>query len=75
VNAVAAVPMPDGRTLLAIGSDEGTVRLWDPLSSRVVDHAVVGASVSALTVVKSTSTSPTCLAVAGAAGLLMLSLD
>ena len=32
VGAVAAVPLPDGRTLLATGSSDGTVRLWDPAS-------------------------------------------
>ena len=32
VNAVAAVPLPDGRVLLAPASDDGTVRLWDPVT-------------------------------------------
>ena len=30
VTAVAAVPLPDGRVLLASGSFDETVRLWDP---------------------------------------------
>ena len=30
VNAVAAVPLPDGRVLLASASWDVTVRLWDP---------------------------------------------
>jgi len=30
VEAVAAVPLPDWRILLATGSDDGMLRLWDP---------------------------------------------
>lgn len=32
VEAVAAVPLPDGCTLLATGSGDHTVRLWDPVT-------------------------------------------
>ncbi len=32
VNAVAAVPLPDGRVLLASGSGDRIVRLWDPVT-------------------------------------------
>jgi WD40 repeat protein len=34
VCALAAVPLPDGRTLLASGSDRGTVLLWDPVTGQ-----------------------------------------
>jgi WD40 repeat protein len=30
--AVAAVGLPDGRTLLATGDNDRTVRLWDPVT-------------------------------------------
>ena len=36
VRALAAVPLPGGRTLLASGGADGTVRLWDIVNSRVV---------------------------------------
>jgi WD40 repeat protein len=34
VRALAAVPLRDGRALLASGGDDGTVRLWDPATGQ-----------------------------------------
>ena len=34
--AVAAVPLPDGRMLLASASGDETVRLWDPATGTPV---------------------------------------
>ena len=39
--AVAAVPCPTG-TLLATGSDDGTVRLWDPATGAPVGDPLTG---------------------------------
>lgn len=36
VHRLAAVPTPAGRTLLASGDTEGTVRLWDPTTGEAV---------------------------------------
>jgi len=36
VIAVAKVLLPDGRTVLATGSQDGVVRLWDPATGTSV---------------------------------------
>ncbi|OLR95077.1 WD40 repeat domain-containing protein [Actinokineospora bangkokensis] len=42
VVAAVAVPMPDGRTLIATGSIDGTVRLWDPVTGTQVGDPLTG---------------------------------
>jgi WD40 repeat protein len=45
VTAVAAVPLPDGRTLLAsaeVAGDNGSVRLWDPSTGQPVGDPLTG---------------------------------
>ena len=69
VEAVAAVPLPDGRTLLATGSDDQTVRLWDPATGAGLKRLPVDAAVRALS-----SLGEGRLAVAIADGLLVLDL-
>ncbi|MFE3554275.1 AAA family ATPase [Streptomyces sp. NPDC059193] len=71
--ALAGVPLPDGRTLLASGV-AGGVRLWDPLTGEVRHTLLTGAPVHAL----ATGPGPTgraALHVHGPAGLATLMLD
>ncbi|MFE6926338.1 hypothetical protein ACFVAV_35380 [Nocardia sp. NPDC057663] len=42
VNSVAAVPLSNGRTLVASGSGDGTVRLWDPVTGHPVGEPLTG---------------------------------
>ena len=42
VLSVAAVPMPDGRVLLASASDDMTVRLWDPVTGTAIGAPLTG---------------------------------
>ncbi|MFF1499517.1 NACHT and WD repeat domain-containing protein, partial [Streptomyces sp. NPDC058316] len=42
VRAVVAFFMPDGRTLLAAGGDDGAVRIWDPLTGTAFGEPLRG---------------------------------
>ena len=44
------MPLPDGRTLLAAGSANGTVRLWDPTTGTPVGDPLTGHTKSVLAV-------------------------
>ncbi|WP_327309074.1 AAA family ATPase [Streptomyces sp. NBC_01298] len=70
--ALAAIPLDDGRTLLASGDQSG-VRIWDPLTGELRHTLLTGAPVHALAV----GTGPTgpALHVHGPAGLATLTLD
>ncbi|MGI5214945.1 hypothetical protein [Plantactinospora sp. CA-290183] len=52
VSAVAALPRPDGRTLIISGSSDGTVRVWDPDSGtqmhELTGHSAAVSAVAAL---------------------------
>jgi WD40 repeat protein len=64
VTTVAAFAGPDGRTLLATGSTDGTVRIWDVAAGREVLRLVAGSPISALCV--DMSRPPGILAIRGA---------
>jgi WD40 repeat protein len=53
VVAVAAVPLPDGRTLLATGSWDDTVRLWDVNTQMEARCCALGGIVHAIAFVDS----------------------
>ncbi|MFC8358566.1 WD40 repeat domain-containing protein [Streptomyces griseorubiginosus] len=40
IRSMAALPLPDGRTLLASGGDSGTIALWNPLTGQPVREPV-----------------------------------
>jgi WD40 repeat protein len=48
VRAAMALPLPDGRVLLATGGDDGALRLWDPSTGRPVGDPLVGAAAAVL---------------------------
>lgn len=45
VTAVATLSLPDGRTVLASGTFDGSVRLWDPISGMPVGEPFIGNTV------------------------------
>jgi WD40 repeat protein len=69
VEAAAAVPLRDGRILLATGSVDETVRLWDPATGAGLKRLPVYAAVRALSPIGEGR-----LAVALDDGLLVLDL-
>jgi WD40 repeat protein len=72
----AAVPLPDGRTLLATGSHDATVRLWDPVIGAETARIIVGTPVYALTVCMSEAlpSGERYLAITGVAGTAVLAI-
>ncbi|MCX5129875.1 hypothetical protein OG898_28935 [Streptomyces sp. NBC_00193] len=70
--ALAAIPLADGRTLLASGAPSG-VRIWDPLTGELRHTLLTGAPVHALAV-GAGPVGPV-LHIHGPAGLATLTLD
>ena len=50
VTAAAAVPLPDGQVLIATGSHDDTVRLWNPITGQQVGQPLTGHTDSVLAV-------------------------
>jgi WD40 repeat protein len=42
VEAVAALLAPDGRTLIASGSTDGTIRVWNPTTGMLIGQPLTG---------------------------------
>ena len=49
IRAVTALDLADGRVLLATGSDDGTIRLWDPTTGRPIGEPLDTGGEPALT--------------------------
>ncbi|GHG50419.1 AAA family ATPase [Streptomyces griseocarneus] len=70
--AMAALPLPDGRTLLATGSTSG-VRIWDPRTGGLIHTLLTGAPVHGITTGQGAS--GLVIHLYGPAGLATLSVD
>ena len=74
VVAVCAVPGPGGRTLLATGSADATVRLWDPATGEELIRLVTGAPLTTICAHASAPGVGSFLAFGGTAGVAVLDL-
>jgi hypothetical protein len=70
---MAAVPLPDGRTLLATGDYGGAVRLWNPDGAVEAIRLVTGTAITAITAI--TTVAHSGLAIAGDVGLAYVTID
>jgi WD40 repeat protein len=74
VEAVCAVPVPGGRTLLATASWDETVRLWDPATGEELIRLVTGATLTTICAHTSDPDTGSFLAFGGTAGVAVLDL-